>query len=244
MNKTDQKIERMDLPRQDVWQMFNRISQRYDFLNRFLSMRRDVAWRKKLVALLPAGDGLKLLDIACGTADVLLTLQSGSEKFDYAAGVDLAKQMLEIGQRKTSLLGLTEKSVLFPADAMRLPFKAGAFDVVTIAFGIRNVINVDEALSEIYRVLVPGGRLLVLEFSLPKNRLLRAAYLFYFRKILPVIGGIISGDSKAYSYLNKTVESFPYGEKFCRILKKTGFVNTKTTPVTFGIASIYSTDKK
>jgi len=230
--------------RTDVYKMFDRISARYDLLNRILSFRRDINWRKKLSELLPEKNNLEILDLATGTGDVLFSLITNNSRINSGVGLDMAFEMLKLAQLKIDKYQLTNKIFLVRADAIRLPFNDNSFDIVTIAFGIRNVVDVNLALKEIYRVLNPDGKALVLEFSLPKNKMVRAIYLFYFRKILPVLGGIISGDSYAYKYLNKTVETFPYGEDFCDLLIDTGFEEVKQHSMTFGIATVYEGTKK
>jgi len=238
------KITEQSSPsKQESWRMFNRIARRYDLLNRLLSLRQDVRWRKKLTEYLPDRENLFVLDLATGTADVLLSLFANSPRVSRGIGVDPAEEMLRIGQKKIQQQQLSDRIELRTGDAMQLPFPASTFDVVTIAFGIRNVPDVPAALSEMYRILKRGGRALVLEFSLPENKLLRTLYLFYFRHILPGVGGFISGDAFAYKYLNRTVETFPYGEDFCEILRAQKFENVRYAPLTFGIATIYRGDK-
>jgi demethylmenaquinone methyltransferase/2-methoxy-6-polyprenyl-1,4-benzoquinol methylase len=224
--------------------MFDRIAGRYDLLNRLLSFRQDVRWRKKLVQYFPAIKNLQMLDIATGTADVLLSLFRQSGNLDKGVGIDMAREMLKFGRRKVQKEQKENQIVLFPADAMYLPFQNNCFHLVTIAFGIRNVPQFNKGLKEMNRVIIEGGRLLILEFSLPVNRLFRKIYLFYFRRILPVIGGLVSGDMYAYNYLNLTVETFPYGEEFCTLMREAGFTNVKFVPLTLGIASVYIGDKK
>jgi demethylmenaquinone methyltransferase / 2-methoxy-6-polyprenyl-1,4-benzoquinol methylase len=229
--------------RQQVWHMFDRIAPRYDLLNRLLSFRRDVAWRKRMGKLIPAGRDMVLLDIATGTADQILSLMVVTPRINKAVGVDMSEGMLDFGRKKIARLGWEERVTLKTGDAMSIPEGDRAFDVATMSFGIRNVLNVTEALREVLRVLKPGGRALILEFSTPGNPLLRPLYFFYLRHILPVIGGILSGDRKAYKYLNRTIETFPSGGDFLAIMREAGFENTVATPLTFGIASIYQGDR-
>lgn len=229
--------------REGVGQMFDRIAPRYDLLNRLLSVRRDVAWRKRLSRHLPNRDNLHVLDLASGTADVLLSLLRYSRRASRGTGVDLAIEMLRLGQYKIQRAGAAGVLNLAAADAADLPFADESFDVATIAFGIRNFARLDDSLAEIRRVLRPNGRLLILEFSLPRNRFIRWGYLIYFRNILPRLGSIISGDSSAYTYLNRTVETFPYGDELCNLLRRAEFENATHHPLTLGIATIYSADK-
>jgi len=192
--------------------------------------------------LLPEKSHQKVLDLATGTGDQLLALYE-SEKVKTGIGLDLAEKMLEVGRQKISGRGLTPKLELRHGDAEAIPFDTGTFDAVTMSFGIRNVTDVEDTLREILRVLVPGGRALILEFSLPCNRLIRNLYLFYFRHVLPVLGGLISGDHGAYRYLNQTVESFPSGEDFCNLMLRAGYSGVQVRPLTQGIASIYIGEK-
>jgi len=225
-------------------QMFDRIAHRYDLLNRLLSGRRDVAWRRQMAAMLPDRPDLELLDIATGTADVLLTLFERRKNIAHGVGADMAGRMLATGRDKVARAGLDDRIELVQADALALPFPDESFDAATIAFGIRNVTDVPRGLAEMHRVLRPGGRLLILEFSLPQNALIRWGYLLYFRHMLPRLGALISGDAGAYRYLNRTVEDFPYGEAFCELMRDAGFDNVADRPLTFGIASIYRGERK
>ncbi len=232
--------------KQKSWQIFDQIAGTYDITNRVLSMRQDVLWRKKLSKLLPAGMHLQHLDLATGTGDQILHLikSLSKDKISYSLGTDLSEEMLKIGRKKIATQNLTHKIELKTGDATKLPLEASRFDVATMSFGIRNVPNVSQCLNEIFRVLKPSGRVLILEFSLPNSKALREAYLFYFRKVLPKLGGAISGHMDAYKYLNNSVEDFPYGEKFLNLMRESGFSDVKAYPLTFGIATIYVGDKK
>lgn len=236
-------------PRADVfdtaqsWRMFDRIAQRYDLLNRLLSFRRDVAWRKRLCAALPERPDQHVLDLATGTGDVLLALLQCRERVGRVTGLDRSANMLALARHKIRRLGTGSGGALVRGDACRIGAADGSFDAVTMAFGIRNVPDAPGALREIYRVLKPGGRVVILEFALPSNRLFRAAYLAYFRHMLPRIGGLISGDSSAYRYLNRTVEAFPYGGAFGALLSNAGFERVSIQALTFGIAALYVGDK-
>ncbi|MBK7142948.1 MAG: bifunctional demethylmenaquinone methyltransferase/2-methoxy-6-polyprenyl-1,4-benzoquinol methylase UbiE [bacterium] len=239
----DSKVAPQETPsRQQVWKMFDRIAHRYDLLNHLLSGNRDVAWRRKLATMLPTRSNLDALDLATGTGDQLITLAE-TGKLRSGVGIDLAEKMLELGRAKINERQLGQLLRLQIGDAGAIPFPDRTFDLVTISFGIRNVLDVPAALREMYRVLRPEGRLLILEFSLPRNVLVRKGYLFYFRYVLPRLGAIISGDSYAYRYLNQTVETFPYGDAFCRMMSDAGFSNVQSTEVTLGVATIYAGDK-
>jgi demethylmenaquinone methyltransferase/2-methoxy-6-polyprenyl-1,4-benzoquinol methylase len=223
--------------------MFDRIAHRYDLLNRLLSMGTDKAWRKTMRRYLPGEGPLELLDLATGTADVLLFLERTSGRIARGVGLDMSAGMLSYGQEKVERAGLSRKLKLTHGDATCLPIASESFDAVTISFGIRNVLDVDAALREMLRILRPGGRALILEFSLPGSALVRVPYLFYFRNILPLVGGAISGDTQAYRYLNKTVETFPFGEDFLQLMRNAGFANTRAIPLSFGIATLYMGDR-
>jgi demethylmenaquinone methyltransferase / 2-methoxy-6-polyprenyl-1,4-benzoquinol methylase len=229
--------------RTDVWKMFDRVAHRYDFLNRVLSMGIDRFWRMKMSSLLPTAGNLEVLDLATGTADQLLFLFHTSHRVKSGIGMDLSERMLEIGRRKVVKQGLSDRITLRSGDAMDIPVEANRFDVVTMSFGIRNVVDVDRALREMYRVLRPGGRLLILEFSLPGCPFIRSGYLFYLRHVLPRIGAFISGDPYAYRYLNETIETFRSGTDFCTCMERTGFSDPAAHPVTFGIATVYKGNK-
>lgn len=224
--------------------MFDRIAHRYDLINRVLTLRLDVGWRQTVGKLFPRRDNLSVLDIASGTGDVLVMALKRRKDIALGVGVDVAPRMMQFGREKAVRAGLGERIRFVQGDALQLPFADNGFDVVTISFGIRNVTDVPKALSEMYRVLSSGGRVLILEFSFPKNRMLRSTYLVYLRHVLPRVGGYISGDAIPYHYLDKTVESFPYGEAFCQLMKEAGFREVSQKPLTFGIATVYSGTKK
>ncbi len=225
--------------RAQVWQMFDRIARRYDLLNHLLSLGQDIRWRKKVAQVLPEKSNQKILDLATGTGDQLLYLFQTSSRIASATGTDLALEMLDIGKEKVRQQQLQNVITLQEGNAEDIQFEEGSFDTVTISFGIRNVTDVKKALSEMYRVLTPGGRVIILEFSLPKIRIIRKLYLIYFRYVLPFIGGLISGDRYAYRYLNQTVETFPYGKAFCDLISGQGFDEVEMLPLTFGVATIY-----
>jgi demethylmenaquinone methyltransferase/2-methoxy-6-polyprenyl-1,4-benzoquinol methylase len=238
------EIQKNNPSRLKVRQMFDRIAGRYDLINHLLSFRQDIRWRRRIAQYLPERSGLRLLDVATGTADQIITLyKTSGNKIASSCGVDMSEQMLAIG-RKKMLKNFPEAKVdLKTGDAIALPFNDCLFDIVTISFGIRNVTDVNKSLQEMFRVLRPSGRLLILEFSLPQNYFVKKLYLFYFRYILPWLGGIISGDLHAYRYLNETVETFPYGKDFAQMIRATGFSELRVVPLTCGIASIYCAEK-
>lgn len=232
------------LSKNDSWKMFDQIAKRYDLLNRLLSLGQDKFWRLEIRSLLPSGTNIQLLDVATGTGDVVLSLVRDNPRIQMAYGVDLAQEMLEIARAKIKSEGLHSKIMLERADGQSLPFLNDTFDAVTISFGIRNIPDLRMALLEMYRVLKKGGRVIILEFSLPHNPLLRIGHWFYLNLLVPLVGLLLSGHTTAYRYLAQTIESFPYGERFCKILKQFGFEDIKTYPLMGGVATIYVADKK
>jgi len=234
--------ERRTYDKQYVRSMFDSIAHRYDFLNHFLSSGIDVFWRKKAVRLLAPFHPETILDVATGTAD--LAIQAASNINCKVVGVDISPKMLEIGRAKISGLSLSDKISLLEGSAESLQFESSSFDAVTVAFGVRNFSDLRRGLSEMHRVLKPGGAALILEFSRPNRPWLNSLYNFYFRRILPVLGGLISGNKSAYQYLPSTVGEFPAGTDFLGILHRIGFTQTIQHPVTFGIVTIYIGVKK
>ena len=218
--------------------MFDSIAPRYDLLNRLLSFRRDIAWRRRLAILVGQHSCHRVLDLATGTGDILLALAENNAAH-MAVGIDLAPEMLALAQRKLAKNRAPQTFSTIQANAAISSFRNAALDAATIAFGIRNIPDVSQTLLEIHRLLKPGGRLFVLEFSLPANPLVRAIYLAYFRYAVPAIGGWIGRNRAAYAYLNQSVESFPYGPKFCDLLSAAGFIDVTVESLTFGIAAVY-----
>ena len=231
------------LPKADSWKMFNAIAGRYDFLNRLLSLGQDVRWRRALKQFLSDADNQSILDLATGTADVLITLTKDNLKVHQGIGVDPAVKMLEIGREKIKAQHLDDRLTLQQGDAQALPFLDESFDCVTISFGIRNIPDLRLALLEMYRVTKKGGRVLILEFSKPENPLLKVGHWLYLQTLVPLVGFIFSGNFKAYTYLNQTIQTFPYGDRFCKILKQMGFCDIKPHPLMGGAATIYVAHK-
>lgn len=222
--------------------MFDRIAPRYDSLNRLLSLGRDRAWRRRMKRYLPEQSGLRVLDLATGTADQLLCL-ADDPRVVSGIGMDRAVKMLDIGRAKIKRRKVDRSLSLKEGDAVSIPAEDASADVVTMTFGIRNVLSVTEALSEMRRVLKPGGRALILEFSMPENTVVRWWYLLYLRHIIPRVGSVLSGDVEAYRYLNKTVEKFPYGAAFCEMMYDAGFQSVQAHPLTLGVVTMYQGDK-
>jgi demethylmenaquinone methyltransferase / 2-methoxy-6-polyprenyl-1,4-benzoquinol methylase len=227
--------------KQQVAQMFDNISHRYDFLNHFLSMGIDRAWRRKAIGYLKTTAPKLILDVATGTGD--FAIQALTLNPDKVTGVDISEGMLEVGRKKIRERSLTSKIELLYGDSEKLPFPENNFDAVTVAFGVRNFEDLEKGITEIYRVLKPGGMLVVLEFSKPKAFPFKQLYNFYFTAILPRIGRMVSSDKAAYTYLPESVRAFPDGQDFIRILENIGFKATQCKELTLGISSIYSGTK-
>jgi demethylmenaquinone methyltransferase / 2-methoxy-6-polyprenyl-1,4-benzoquinol methylase len=223
--------------KEQVAKMFDNISHRYDFLNHFLSLGIDRLWRKKAISYLEDSKPAFILDVATGTGD--FAIQALSLKPSKISGIDISEGMLEVGRRKIKEKKIDHLIELKQGDSENIPFEQNKFDAVTVAFGVRNFENLDKGLQEILRVLKPGGRLVVLEFSRPTAFPMRQLFSFYFKQILPKIGKIVSSDNAAYTYLPESVQAFPDGEDFLRILNDVGFKNTKCKVLSFGISSIY-----
>jgi demethylmenaquinone methyltransferase / 2-methoxy-6-polyprenyl-1,4-benzoquinol methylase len=226
-----------------VWKMFDRIAPRYDILNRILSFGLDISWRRRVARCLPDRKDLKVLDLATGTGDLPLSLLSNSQNIASIVGLDMSPEMLAIAERKIAKQNLRNVIGLVHADAVEIPFADNSFDAVTIAFGIRNVPDINIALREMYRVLKPAGKIIILEFSLPENIVMKTLFLLYLKTFVPVVGAIISGDYKAYRYLNKTVETFLSRKELCLLMQNAGFMNVNIIPMTSCIACIYCGDK-
>ena len=227
--------------KEQVQQMFDNIAHRYDFLNRFLSLGIDIGWRKKAIKILAKHQPKRILDVATGTADfALATLKINP---DEVIGVDISEGMLAVGKEKIARAKLTDKIEMVVGDSENMPFEDNTFDAITVSFGVRNFANLDKGLTEIRRVLKPKGTFVILETSNPTKFPFKQGYKFYTSIILPMIGKLFSKDKVAYSYLSESANYFPFGETFNNILKKNGFINTNYTPVTFGVATIYSASK-
>jgi demethylmenaquinone methyltransferase/2-methoxy-6-polyprenyl-1,4-benzoquinol methylase len=226
-----------------IQQMFGTIAPRYDFLNRMLSFGIDRRWRKKAVRLLKYRDGARILDVATGTGDVALEIARTTPPSVKITGADFCKEMVELGRIKAVQSPYAGRIDFKVAPCEDLPFPNETFDSITIAFGIRNVVDRKLGLAEMWRVLRPGGRMIILEFSTPRSQLFRQIYYFYFRRLLPVIGGLIS-KYNAYKYLPDSVLEFPTHEEFAAMIEDAGFRSVHIRELTFGIASIYVGDKE
>ncbi len=230
-----------DSKKQQVTSMFNNISKNYDELNRVISFGIDIKWRNKLVDLLTKERPKIILDVATGTGDLAINLtKTGADKI---IGLDISPGMLEIGKQKVNKKLLSKKIDMILGDGEKIDFQDNYFDAITVSFGIRNFENLEQGLSEIYRVLKPGGTFAILETSVPTNPIYKAGYSFYTKNILPLIGKTFSKDKVAYQYLSDSAANFPYGEALNKILRNIGFVDVKNYPQTFGVATIYSSSK-
>lgn len=224
-----------------VEQMFDQIAPKYDFLNHFLSLGIDKIWRKKAIRILSAYNSEILLDVATGTGDFAIAASKLKPK--KIIGFDLSEQMLNVGRIKVDKLGLNKLIEFQKGDSEAMPFHDKEFNAITVAFGVRNFENLGNGLKEFHRVLKDDGVAVILEFSKPKYFPMKQLYLFYFFKILPLVGRMVSKDQSAYSYLPESVMAFPDDVKFLNLLQDIGFSKTRQQRLTFGIATIYIAQK-
>jgi demethylmenaquinone methyltransferase / 2-methoxy-6-polyprenyl-1,4-benzoquinol methylase len=227
--------------KKQVADMFDNIAHRYDFLNHLLSLGIDKLWRKKAISLLRPEKPQMMLDVATGTGDFALAAMKLNPQ--HITGVDISEEMLIIGRKKIQKKGLNNKIDLISGDSEKLPFQEETFDAITVGFGVRNFENLETGLSEMRRVLKTGGCIAILEFSKPKIFPVKQVYEFYFKWVCPFVGKIFSKDNSAYSYLYESVQAFPEGNNFLKVLKKTGFQKSEIHLLTFGIATIYLAKK-
>ncbi len=223
--------------KEQVSEMFDDISPRYDLLNRLLSMGVDKGWRKELIKQLAKESPKTILDIATGTAD--LAIAEAKLNPERITGVDISEGMLAMGREKVSKLALDTVITLETGDSENLKYADNSFDAVTVAFGVRNFENLKKGLKEMNRVLKPGGKAMILEFSQPRYFPFKQIYFFYFRTVLPIVGKLVSGHSKAYTYLPESVASFPFGKEFAGIMEEAGFKEISFKALTFGICTLY-----
>lgn len=227
--------------KQQVELMFDQIAPKYDFLNHFLSLGIDKLWRRKAVRLLSAYKSETILDVATGTGD--FAIAASRLKPRKIIGFDLSEQMLSVGRLKVKKLGLDQLIEFKKGDSEAMPFEQDQFDAITVAFGVRNFENLETGLKEFRRVLKNEGVAVILEFSKPRHFPMKQLYFFYFFKILPLIGRIVSKDHSAYSYLPESVMAFPDDRQFLDLLYKAGFTKAEQHRLTFGIATIYLAQK-
>ncbi len=237
-------IERMETPatsNRQVQKMFSDIAPRYDLLNRLLSCGQDQYWRKRAVTRLSPQSGERFLDIATGTADLALEIIRNVPKGAVqVVGMDFSEKMLELARQKIDSLDKANSIQLECGSAESLPFEDNSFDGTTTAFGIRNFFDIGRSLREMHRVLKPGGRCVILEFSLPRNSILNALYRFYFEWLLPKVGRLISKHPSAYTYLPETVAAFPVRKEFSSLMQQAGFMNVTYKELTLGIVILYT----
>lgn len=229
-----------DNTKQNIGHLFNRIAGTYDRLNHLLSLNTDRRWRRRAVRrLTPCPNAL---DVASGTADLAIEMVR-QDKVQQVTGIDLSEEMLRLGNDKIRKAGLSARITLQQGSALELLYPAGQFDAVTCAYGVRNFSDLNGGLQEMHRVLREEGQLLILEFSYPDNKIIRFFYDFYFTKIMPAIGQKVSKDPSAYSYLNRSVKEFIWGEAMAEKLRAAGFRNVSFHPMTFGITTLYLAQK-
>lgn len=225
-----------DNKKKQVIKMFNNIAKKYDFLNHTLSLGMDYVWRKKALKKITNNPSL-ILDIATGTADFAIAATKVTKA--KIIGIDIAQNMLDIGIDKIEKKKISDRIKLLNADCENLPFEDNKFDAVTAGFGVRNFENLETGLKEIYRVVKKEGIVTIIEPSTPNNFILKPIYKFYFKYILPIIGRLISKDKSAYTYLPESVEAFPEGDIFIKILEKIGFKDCQKIELSFGIVTLY-----
>ena len=229
--------------KEQVEQMFDNIAPTYDRLNHIMSLNIDRVWRRRVMRIVRRAKAHKIMDVATGTGDLAIAMAKCVDRTQIL-GVDLSEEMLAVARRKVEKQGLEERIMLAKGDAENLDMvSTESIDAATVAFGVRNFENIERGLTEIYRTLKPGGKLVVLEFSMPKNRVVRWVYSQYAHRLLPRIGGMISKDKQAYTYLPDSVEEFPSPERFAEILRGVGFKSVKRRSQSFGIAYIYDATK-
>ena len=224
--------------KEGIRRLFNSIASDYDRLNHILSLNIDKGWRRMAVKEIADKDSpVKVLDVACGTGDFTIEIAKKVSAGSEVIGVDISEGMMEIGKEKMLKAGVTAEMTV--ADCESLPYDQNTFDRIAVGFGVRNFEHLDLGLREMCRVLKPDGKLVILELSLPSNRLVRGCYMLYFQKILPMVGGFLSGDRGAYEYLRTSVLRFPAPDKFIEMLKSAGFEQVEHRPLTFGICRMY-----
>ena len=228
--------------KQQIAKMFDTISNEYDDLNRVISFGIDIKWRKKVVQIISKKEPTNILDIATGTGDLAINLTQTNAT--QIIGLDISEGMLDVGRKKIAKKQLNNTIDMIVGDSENLPFDDNSFDAITVAFGVRNFENLEIGLAEILRVLKPKGVFVVLETSVPVKFPLKQGYYIYTKALLPLIGRLFSKDKSAYRYLSESASKFPYGQAFNNILNKTGFINSKALPQTFGVATIYTATKK
>lgn len=229
--------------KEKIEQMFNDIAPSYDRLNHLMSLGIDKIWRKKALKEIVDGTQQQILDVACGTGDSTIAIAKAMEPGGRVTGIDISAGMMEPLMRKAAHEGVHDRIKLLQADALQMPFEADTFHRVTCAFGIRNFEDRKKGLAEFLRVLKPGGRAVILELGIPDKPFIKTLYDIYFRHILPLIGGLISGNRAAYRYLPESVYAFPRPETFCAMMERAGFHNVRHRNFTFGLCRLFIGEK-
>jgi len=230
-----------DSKKNQIESMFDNIAHKYDFLNHLLSFGVDIMWRKYAIKRISEVQPKLILDMATGTGDFAFeALTISPEK---VIGVDLSQNMLNIGIDKAKTRNLSDKIEFVKGDSEQLQFADNHFDAITVGFGVRNFQSLEKGLSELSRVLKIGGRIAILEPSFPTNPLMKFIFTIHFKYITPFLGKLFSKDASAYNYLPDSVQAFPQGNEFTSIMEKSGFINTKSIPLTFGMCTLYLGDK-
>ena len=225
--------------KEKVQEMFDNIAPTYDTLNHVLSMNVDKLWRRHALKEIVDGTPQRILDVACGTGDSTISIAKAAGEGSEVTGVDISEGMMALVQGKAEKAGVAGRIGLAVADGEALPYADGTFDRVTCAFGIRNFEHKEQGLSEFRRVLKPGGKVVILELSVPQNRVVRWAYDLYFTHLLPAIGGVVSGDKAAYRYLPASVHRFPAPQEFCRMMELAGFTGVRCRTFTGGLCRMF-----
>ena len=228
--------------KEQVAQMFDTISENYDGLNKIISFGTDAKWKQKILKMVAAKNPTTILDIATGTGDlaILFAKTSATE----IIGLDISQGMLDIGKKKIEAQKLNTKIQMVLGDGENIPYADNYFDVITVAYGVRNFENLEKGLSEILRTSKPGGQFIILETSVPTKFPFKQGYYIYTNFIMPTIGNLFSNDKKAYAYLSNSAQNFPFGEVLNNILRKIGFIEVVHLPQTMGVATIYTASKK
>lgn len=228
--------------KEQVAQMFDTISENYDGLNKIISFGTDAKWKQKILKIVAAKKPTTILDIATGTGDLAILFAKTSAT--QIIGLDISQGMLDIGKKKIEAQKLDTKIQMVLGDGENIPYADNYFDVITVAYGVRNFEHLEKGLSEILRTLKPGGQFIILETSVPTKFPFKQGYYVYTNFIMPTIGKLFSNDKKAYAYLSNSAQNFPFGEVLNNILRKIGFIEVVHLPQTMGVATIYTASKK
>ena len=243
MSETIKPYQNSDQSKKEqVAQMFDNISGNYDGLNKIISLGTDASWKKKILQMVKLQKPTSILDIATGTGDLAILFAETSAK--EIIGLDISQGMLDFGKKKIEAKKLNTKIQMVLGDGENIPYSDNYFDVITVAYGVRNFENLEKGLSEILRVLKPNGTFIILETSVPTQFPFKQGYYVYTNFIMPTIGKLFSKDQKAYTYLSNSAQNFPFGEALNNILRKIGFIDVKDVPQTMGVATIYKATKK